>query len=118
VTDELAGVEALDRNDLEERFDGAIELSVDLIELFLEDAPRRVREMVDCHDSGDAETLRRLAHTLKGSAASVSAMRIRTVAARLESAAVEGFSDETARLVAALSGELDVLRESVSDLID
>ncbi len=118
MTDEFAGMEALDRKDLEERFDGAIELSVDLIELFLEDAPRRVQEMAECHNGGDAETLRRLAHTLKGSAASVSAMRIRAVAARLESTAAEGFSDETARLVEALLGELDVLREAVADLIE
>jgi PAS domain S-box-containing protein len=51
---------------------------------YLEDAHRLVAEMARAAGAGDAETLRRAAHTLKGASASLGARRLSALCARAE----------------------------------
>jgi HPt (histidine-containing phosphotransfer) domain-containing protein len=55
-----------------------------LIETFLEDAPKLIRELHSALKAKDAETFRRAAHSLKSNAASFGANRLSELAKELE----------------------------------
>jgi HPt (histidine-containing phosphotransfer) domain-containing protein len=62
----------------------------DLVELFARELPQRVEQIALAHDSGDWETLQRLAHQLKGAAGSYGFHQITPFAAGLEMAVKNG----------------------------
>ncbi len=55
-----------------------------LIDTFLEDSPKLIRELHASLKAGDAETFRRAAHSLKSNAASFGANRLSDLAKHLE----------------------------------
>jgi HPt (histidine-containing phosphotransfer) domain-containing protein len=61
-----------------------MELVVDVAGLFLDDCPQLLSDIKDSIAHGDNETLRIAAHTLKGSAANLSARPISEAALKLE----------------------------------
>lgn len=56
----------------------------EIVELFLDEAPRRLREIAAAAQAGDRPRIARLAHTLAGSALSLGAMRFAAGCTRLE----------------------------------
>jgi len=65
-------------------------LVFDLIETFLEDAPRHLREMIRAFDEGDLDRMQRAAHTLKSSSASMGGIALHEVCRDMETAARGG----------------------------
>jgi len=59
----------------------------ELIELFLEDAPKHLQSMVSSLESGDLEVMTRAAHTLKSSSANIGGLHLGDVCAAMENAA-------------------------------
>ncbi len=76
--------QVLDAAALLERIEGDTALLADLARLFREESPKWLAAMRDAIDRGDAPTLERAAHTLKGSAGNLSAHRTAQAALRLE----------------------------------
>ena len=60
------------------------------LEVFVEESQRLVSTLEEAHSAGDADTLRRAAHTLKGSAGNVHAGELARRAGTLEAAAERG----------------------------
>jgi two-component system, sensor histidine kinase and response regulator len=96
---------------------GAPDLALEVIELFLEDAPGRIDTLRDSLARGDLPTATRIAHTLKGSAGHVGAKLLATLCTRLEHKARAGspfnvhfaitsIDEEFRRVCAALRAEL------------
>jgi HPt (histidine-containing phosphotransfer) domain-containing protein len=56
----------------------------EIVDLFLEEAPRRLRALATADDRGDRDQIARLAHSLAGSADSLGAPRLAAASARLE----------------------------------
>ena len=56
----------------------------DLIQIFLEDTPRRIAEIKTALAAGDSRTLTIAAHSLKGSAANFGAHHLRALCERVE----------------------------------
>lgn len=56
----------------------------ELAAIFLEDTPKRITELDTSLAAGDAGTFTRAAHSIKGSAANLGAMRLRAAADKLE----------------------------------
>lgn len=83
--------------------DGEPDLIVDLIDLYLEDTPRRLAAMSALLAQRDALSLRRAAHGLKGSCATLGAART----ARLCEAVEEMSRDSSLEAVATLLDELE-----------
>lgn len=77
----------------------------ELTVLFLEELPKQLAEIREAMTGGDAPTLRRAAHTLKGSAAVFMARRTTQAALRLEKLAEQG------DLIQAESAYTDLVRE-------
>jgi HPt (histidine-containing phosphotransfer) domain-containing protein len=79
-TETLEALRALDPT-------GGNEVVREIAAIYLEDAPRRLREMEAATDAGQAERFIRAAHSLKGSSASLGVTAMRLAAEKAESAA-------------------------------
>jgi HPt (histidine-containing phosphotransfer) domain-containing protein len=88
------------------RFDDDQELLDEIFRVFLEEAPGRRTGITEAREAGDMPRLTRLAHSLKGVAATILAEPLRQAAYALEKAA----RAEDAARTAPLAGEvLDLL---------
>lgn len=67
----------------------------ELIDTFLEDAPKMIAEMKSALDEGDTDTFRRGAHSMKSNAATFGANDLATLAKELEMLGKENKLNET-----------------------
>jgi HPt (histidine-containing phosphotransfer) domain-containing protein len=99
--------------DLVESTGGDPDFLAELIDIYLDDAPRQVAAMRDAVLSGRIEDLVRPAHTLKGSSASIGAIELSELDRALELAAREGAVDDPAAAVDAIEAEFGRVREAL-----
>jgi HPt (histidine-containing phosphotransfer) domain-containing protein len=86
----------VDREALLDRLGGDETILLEIVKIFLEDTPQLLASMESAEAAGDAKTLRRLAHSLKGSAGTVGATALQASALGLEQA-VDGGDLQAAR---------------------
>jgi len=94
------------------RLMGDRELAEIVLNVFLGDAPAVLKRLCDALNESDSAGARLHAHTLKGSAATVSADALRAVALTMETAATEGRLDLCYELFPRAAGEFDRFREA------
>ena len=82
--------------------------------LYVEDEHHLLAEMGQAIAAGDAERLRRAAHTLKGAVANFSAPRAQAAAYALETAGRDARLDSAAALLASLRAELAEIRSALT----
>ncbi|OGL00781.1 MAG: hypothetical protein A3E31_10950 [Candidatus Rokubacteria bacterium RIFCSPHIGHO2_12_FULL_73_22] len=82
-------------------------LLLELVEVFVEDIPNRLRGLKEASVTRDVRQLERLAHNVKGSAGILGAAALRSAALTLEDAARERRLDSAPGLLTALERELD-----------
>ncbi|HSL00232.1 MAG TPA: response regulator [Rubrobacteraceae bacterium] len=82
----------------------------ELADMFLRDARVRLEELHKAADESTFESLRRTAHTLKGSCSNMGAARMAEVCAALEQAGELGDMARCSELLARLEVELDLVR--------
>jgi two-component system sensor histidine kinase/response regulator len=117
VMAEPANGEVLDRAAFFERIEGDTDLLADMVGLFLRECPCHlvaIREAVAC---GDARTLERAAHTLKGSVSNFAAPAAAAAVLRLERMGREGDLARAAEDCAALEMELERLKHLLVELV-
>ncbi|MCW5549844.1 MAG: Hpt domain-containing protein, partial [Opitutaceae bacterium] len=88
----------------------------ELIGIFLEDTPKRLTELDTSLTAGDAGTFTRAAHSIKGSAANLGAMQLRTAAEKLEHHSRKEGLGGVAAMVAAVKAEFDRARGELNRL--
>lgn len=71
-------------NNLRELSPDDPEFLVEIIDIFLADTPQRITELETCLQKQDVDTFTRAAHSIKGSAANLGALRLRAAAEELE----------------------------------
>ena len=103
------GEAAFDLAALEQRLDGDRELVLDVIRLFLEDCPLRLRAIRDACDAGDMPGLQQAAHSLKGAAAYLEAAAVVEAARQLETAGRDGRGGDALEMLARVEQEAAVL---------
>jgi GAF domain-containing protein/CheY-like chemotaxis protein len=87
----------------------------ELIEQFVTEAPDLVAGMRTGFDAGDADGVRRAAHTLKSNAATFGANELAAGCAALEDAAKRGELGEAAASLDAIARQLDVVRAALPE---
>jgi signal transduction histidine kinase/CheY-like chemotaxis protein/HPt (histidine-containing phosphotransfer) domain-containing protein len=102
--------EVFDETELLNTVQGDHALLLELGAIFLEDAPAHMIAMRDAIASGDATALRFAAHTLKGSAATLTARRVASGALVLESMGKAGDLSGAAAAFANLETAMEELR--------
>lgn len=96
--------------------DGDPELLLDLIDMFLADAPSKVQAIVDGASSGDAEAVERAAHSLKGSSGNLGAVLLMDVAEKLQVAGRQGDATSISSLIESLQAESDRAKLALESL--
>ena len=107
-----AEVPVLDRAALDERLGGDDDLVAELAMMLAEDAQRLAAECAAAAVAGDFERTRHAAHTLKGAAANLCALRVVSSAAHLERLAREA----AAELVPASASVVDEVERLLPEL--
>jgi len=102
-----------DADSLLQRLMGDRELAEIILNVFLGDAPLVLKRLCDALNESDAEGARMHAHTLKGSAATVSAEALRAVAMAMETAATEGRLDRCCELFPRAADEFELFEKTV-----
>jgi len=108
--------EQLDRASLLERVEGDRELLAEMINLFVEDAPRQLAAMHDALQGGDLPVLERSAHSMKGAAGNLSAHATASAASQLEQNAKNGDAESAKTSLAILEGAVERLLPVLADL--
>jgi HPt (histidine-containing phosphotransfer) domain-containing protein len=85
-------------------------LLVALIDTFLDDVPRLVDGARQGLQQGQADEVRRAAHTLKSNGATFGAMRFSELSRELEALARSGILEGTTDLLARIEGEYELVR--------
>jgi PAS domain S-box-containing protein len=107
----------VDEADLLDRVGGDRVLLREIARLFLDGAPRNLAELRGAIDRGDAATLHRQAHTLKGMAGQFGAAEAFEAALRLEIMGREGRLNEAGEACAELERAVGRLRQALARLI-
>ncbi len=105
---------AFNIEELRARLDGNDELLGELAQLFLDDAPRQIREIRDAQVKSDAARLEFTAHTLKGSASTLGANTLTDYARKLEALGREKHLDGAGELCLQLELEWERLKVELS----
>jgi len=100
--------------------DGGSGLLAEMIQIFREDTPRRISDIVKAAEAGQAEELSRAGHALKGGAGALGAKAMRYLAADLEalgrSGSADAGADLAARLEATFQASLEALEAYLAEL--
>ena len=107
---------AVQHEELLDRVGGSHELLVEVIDLFLEDAPQLLSTIREAVGRGDADGVRRGAHALKGSAGNFGASTLVAIAHQMEMHAAAGGPDAPGDHLPALETELSELSAELVDL--
>ena len=107
----------LDRAALFERIDGDRDLLVEIVGAFLKDCPRLVAAIREAVAQGDAKTLERTAHALKGSVSNFAAQAATAAAERLEQMGREGNLSQATEGYALLEQEMERLQSLLAELV-
>jgi two-component system sensor histidine kinase/response regulator len=102
IRSNFAPLETIDRAMLLARVEGDHKLFVELIQLFLEDAPRMIAAMRRACEEEAMDALAKSAHSMKGAAGSLAAETTAEAAAQLERYAVAGDVDRARESLATL----------------
>jgi HPt (histidine-containing phosphotransfer) domain-containing protein len=104
---------AFDREEALDNLGGDEALLAEVLGLFLDDAPRLLREISEAIEAGDPTTLRRLAHTMAGVSGNFAAPDVIATARRLEAMGKAGDLAGAADAQAALGRDFDAFGAAV-----
>jgi len=113
---DTATLEAVDMTVLkgfeEIQAEGEPDLVVELIDLYLEDVPRKIASMLEAVAGADGAALRSAAHSLKGSSASLGAFGAAALCEELEHVSKADSLQNTGALLTMLELELSRVRRA------
>ena len=102
-----------DRDGFLARLMGDAEIAQTVIEIFLDDIPKQIESMKRSLETSDAATVERVAHSIKGAAASVGGEALRELAGEIEKACKDGRFDAVAARCPELEHQYDRLKEAI-----
>jgi signal transduction histidine kinase/DNA-binding response OmpR family regulator len=111
ATDPLDQSVLMNLRELQE--EGEPDILAELGELFLEDVPPQLEALREAIEGGNAPSLERVAHTLKGSSSNMGALRMATLCADLEDIGRSGDLSRAPVLLERLEAEFGRVREAL-----
>ncbi len=92
---------------------GGDEMLSELTEVFLEDTSSGLAALKEASETGDAEAIERVAHTLKGSAGNMGAKRMAAICSELQDAGESGDLSGASELLKVLEAEFERVRPAL-----
>ncbi|HXO89052.1 MAG TPA: response regulator [Candidatus Acidoferrales bacterium] len=111
-----SGLPGIDLTLALERVEGDRELFDDIAQLFAQECPGLIESIRRAHAAGDLPLLERLAHTLRGAASNVAAMRVTEAALALETQARNGQMGQADESIAKLASEVALVLPEIDAL--
>jgi PAS domain S-box-containing protein len=99
-----------------DRLMGDIELAREVLDIFVSDMPHQLGLLQQAQEAGDAETLQRIAHLIKGAAANIGADDMRQLAAEIEQACKNGRLEIIGDSAEQLETRFDTLKETLLNM--
>lgn len=96
----------------EEHADGEPDIVIELIDLYLNDVPPRLKAMRDALIQEDKQSLRRIAHNLKGSSSSLGAGQMALLCGQIESNVDAALLEEVNASLASVEQEFERVRSA------
>jgi HPt (histidine-containing phosphotransfer) domain-containing protein len=96
---------------------GEDDIFVEVARLFLEDVPVHVSALSAAIAAGNTLSVAQIAHSLKGNALEIGAVRMAPVCAAIENAARAGSLEDAATRAANLEREFAITRETLQQVI-
>jgi CheY-like chemotaxis protein len=96
---------------------GDSKMLAELVGIFLDDARASIEALGEAVEAGDAPTVERVAHSLKGSSGNMGARRMARACARLQDAGASGDLARAPGLLAGLREEFDRVRPALASLL-
>lgn len=112
--DEALEGEIFDEKDMLQRLEQDTFIAREIIAQFMQDAPDQISGILQAFHERDAGQMRLLAHTMKGAAATIGAVRLSSQALAVEKALKSGGALAAETLIPALEQQLNLLREELS----
>jgi two-component system sensor histidine kinase/response regulator len=103
-----------DRIGFLDRLLGDKDLAGEVLDGFIANVPLQVNEMKKALDIGDAQSIRQLAHSLKGASANVGAVTLQKIALQVELAGKDNDLSKASSLISELDNQFKVLKESLA----
>jgi signal transduction histidine kinase/CheY-like chemotaxis protein len=103
------------RADLLARLGGEEELLVEIVGIYLDDAPRQLQALDAAAAAQERSLFRDQAHTLKGASANAGAFEVQSAAARLETAGDQGDWENIRRWLPETRGAFDRFRDFIHE---
>jgi two-component system, sensor histidine kinase and response regulator len=98
--------------------EGEPDILEELIELYLEDAPSQIAALGEAVEAGEAQTVERIAHTLKGSSGNMGATRMTAVCSELEDVGASSVLYKAPELLKQLEEEFGRVRATLKAKIE
>jgi HPt (histidine-containing phosphotransfer) domain-containing protein len=111
--EQIAACAIYDERVLLEKLGGEPAFAKEVIEIWFEDAPKRIADLIEASTVGDIEAIQMAAHTLKGGAANVGAERFHRLAEKIDLAARCGDTMPAKELGRSLYDELEAVKDLV-----
>lgn len=108
--------DVIDFDEAIERVEDDIDLLIELLEVFLEDCPGKMKAMRLAAEQKDFPRLRDLAHSMKGAAANISVKKMREIFLAFENMGEEGALISADERFAELDCQLADLKEYYTQL--
>jgi len=102
-----------DKDDLLDRFMGDEDFANEIMHNFIEEVPRQVTALKEAMNNGDTSMVSHHAHTLKGAASSVSALALKEIASRIETAVETGDLAKAGSLIQNVDEQLEILKTTL-----
>jgi histidine phosphotransfer protein HptB len=115
----MTGVQVIDRSTFDrllESFGGDDDFLAEMLETYFDDSPTQLAAMEAALAAGDAEGLRRAAHSLKSNSATFGALAFSAQAREIEMLAKQGDLQGAQTTVAALAAEYPGVEQSLREL--
>ncbi|HET7271607.1 MAG TPA: PAS domain S-box protein, partial [Rubrobacter sp.] len=93
--------------------DDETDIVAELSGMFLDDARSKLEELEEAVEEGDASSVERVAHTLKGSSGNMGARRMAAICAQLEDAGSSGDLSRAPQLLGDLEAEFGLVRTTL-----
>jgi HPt (histidine-containing phosphotransfer) domain-containing protein len=105
------GKNIFDKQDYLDRLLGDEDLANNIFDEFLDDTSNTLMELKKAFDNGDAVSVQKHAHNIKGAAANVSAIALKETANEMLIAAGNGNMEQAAAVISKLDEQLVMLRK-------
>ena len=96
---------------------GEPDVLAEVLQLFLDEAPKKLRSLQTALGTGDASQAARLAHSLKGSSGNIGAASMRDLCGRIDELAKSGDLRRIAPLMASLTDEYQRVELEIKQLL-